>query len=586
MYPKFPTSLVTILYCIEYIYIYIYKSVAILAQLFMEASTRSMDDANEKEVISFHYCVWTGSGELSSENLRELSHTLCTKVELGPARTSRKDFYPKGARELSFVGPLSLQTACVKRAKEMLMENVSNPEFMAKARSVEARQADREAEQAKAKGGGKQRQAKASKGRGSAVPPPARNPSHSWTYDGSQCWQQPLHMWWPWPAAGSQSSCQQPLHMWSDANSESSCPAAGSQSSWQQYRPQQSFEPAASSQSSHQQLPGFQQFEDAGLHAAAEAGRKQVPPVPEMPPPGTWWLGRPQMPVTAPPCHLPEMPPPSLCRNAKRWWLGSDEPMVQKGFEVHVPMQPPPSKYPRPKAGVASSRRDRQLSAILGENEITGMRRIRGLRCSDYFLLCDAWSKKIAKRFPSSKKIAREGMKTPSECSDSVVSLFREMQVHGLVAGISKFTERGNIVCHFHISNAPMHSGNTVAFHGTPLANMPTVMEDGIQALVDKCRPELGPIIFCFPDRGPDRGYGGAFTYSPWTWIKRLNMFLRVVLRIHCNHFVGTIGRGKADLKQYYTKEARVVGANVELCLADGMAYGEWFFGRSSGMQA
>ena len=230
----------------------------------------------------------------------------------------------------------------------------------------------------------------------------------------------------------------------------------------------------------------------------------------------------------------------------------------------------PPQENQRPRLPMQeqatdSSSGDMQPSDILDMHEIQEMRKIQGSRCDDYMHLCSHWSKKIANRLPSSQ----QDMKSPHECGASVARLFQEMQVHGLVEGISEVTKRGNIMCHFHISNAQ----ETRAFHGTPLANMPAVMEHGIQSFVDKGRPDYGHIIFCFPEEG----YEAAFGYSPWTWLKRLNMFLRVILRLHSNS-IGPFPRGHGVNKQHFTKQAVVVGADVELCLAGRMAHGDGFF--------
>ena len=230
----------------------------------------------------------------------------------------------------------------------------------------------------------------------------------------------------------------------------------------------------------------------------------------------------------------------------------------------------PPQENQRPRLPMQeqatdSSSGDMQPSDILDMHEIQEMRKIQGSRCDDYMHLCSHWSKKIANRLPSSQ----QDMKSPHECGASVARLFQEMQVHGLVEGISEVTKRGNIMCHFHISNAQ----ETRAFHGTPLANMHAVMQHGIQSFVDNIRPDYGPIIFCFPEAG----YEAAFGYSPWTWLNRLNMFLRVVLRLHSNS-IEPFPRGHGVNKQHFTQQAVVVGADVELCLAGRMAHGDGFF--------
>jgi hypothetical protein len=99
-------------------------------------------------------------------------------------------------------------------------------------------------------------------------------------------------------------------------------------------------------------------------------------------------------------------------------------------------------------------------------------------------------------------------------------------------------------------------------------------MKEGMKAYVDEGRPELGPIIFCLPDRGYQTALA---SYSPWTWLNGASMFFRAVLCLHCPK-AQQVGRGERDAKQCYTEQADVVGVDIEVCRTENMSPNQWFF--------
>lgn len=170
-------------------------------------------------------------------------------------------------------------------------------------------------------------------------------------------------------------------------------------------------------------------------------------------------------------------------------------------------------------------------------------------------------------------------MVTPDECKAMLVRVFHEMQVPGLAVGSAELTGTNNVmVCHFHSTywNTECEQTPTTHFHGTPFASVPSIMKNGMAAYPDDGKPELGSIIFCFPDKG----YQYALTsYSPWTWLSGINMFVRAVLCLHCQQGVKRMAhRGTHNNQQYYTEHADVVGVDVEVCKFDDMPSGAWFF--------
>ena len=209
---------------------------------------------------------------------------------------------------------------------------------------------------------------------------------------------------------------------------------------------------------------------------------------------------------------------------------------------------------------------------LMSDLDILMMASTKGMRCNEISEVCRAWNKHSARPFKEMEHLGRPSAETPEECKAVVWQLLKEMQARNLTPGTAETIDGGDLmVCHFHTQD----TRRATHWHGTPIANLPSILKTGMRAYADEGQPKLGAVVFCCPDKG----YNTALnSYSPWTWVGGANTFFRAVLCLHCQEEVKSAGRGTKDAKQYCTRKAEVVGVDIEACTVEKMAAQSWFF--------